>query len=297
MRWKQVSIHCTAHDAERVEHLLLETGALSVTLTDAENHALLEPRPGEMPIWPRVIVTGLFDSDPDLQAVEHALRQAGGDGLAATLQVRGLQDQQWSRTWMDRFTPERYGERLWVCPSWLKPPQPDAVNLILDPGLAFGTGSHATTALCLRWLDANPPAALEVIDYGCGSGILAIAAIALGAEHCAAIDIDPQALQATEQNARRNGIDGERLDVHLPDSFAPKPADLLLANILAGPLIELAPRLTGLVKPGGRIVLSGLLAEQTDSLIQAYRPGFTLADPVLSDGWALIEGQRRLEAP
>lgn len=290
-------MRCLSRDIERVEGVMLECGAISVTLCDAAGHDLLEPSPGETPIWPEVVVTGLFESTADTRLIESALRETVDPRLASALETSELRDQEWSRTWMDRFRPMRYGERLWVSPSWQEPPDPDAVNLVLDPGLAFGTGTHATTGLCLRWLEAHPPLDKEVIDYGCGSGILAIAAIKLGARHCRAVDIDPQALKATSDNARRNGIEPERLSVHRAEELAHPPVDLLLANILATPLIELAPALTALLKPGGRIVLSGILAGQTDAVARAYRPSFELAEPVLSDGWALIEGSRHSEAP
>lgn len=194
---------------------------------------------------------------------------------------------------MDNFHPMRFGERLWIVPSWHAAPEPDAVNLLLDPGLAFGTGTHPTTSLCLQWLDAQQLQGKTLIDFGCGSGILAIAGLLLGAEHAVGTDIDIQALEASRDNARRNQIADERFDLYLPEQMPDTPADVLVANILAGPLVSLAPRLASLVKPGGLLALSGILAEQTDEILQAYRADFEL-DPVADqEGWIRVSGRRR----
>src|SRR5690606_25394554 len=203
-----------------------------------------------------------------------------------------IADQDWERSWMDNFKPMRFGRRLWIVPSWHEAPEPDAVNLLLDPGLAFGTGTHPTTALCLEWLDSQGLDGLQVIDFGCGSGILAIAALLLGADRVTGTDIDPQALEASRDNAQRNQLADERLPLYLPADMPAEPADILVANILAGPLVSLAPQLTGLVKPGGRIALSGILAEQTEEILAAYRDAFEL-DPVADkDGWLRVSGVR-----
>lgn len=194
---------------------------------------------------------------------------------------------------MDNFHPMRFGERLWIVPSWHAAPEPDAVNLLLDPGLAFGTGTHPTTSLCLQWLDAQQLQGKTLIDFGCGSGILAIAGLLLGAQHAVGTDIDIQALEASRDNARRNQIADERFDLYLPEQMPDTPADVLVANILAGPLVSLAPRLASLVKPGGLLALSGILAEQTDEILQAYRADFEL-DPVADqEGWIRVSGRRR----
>ena len=194
---------------------------------------------------------------------------------------------------MDNFKPMRFGQRLWIVPSWHEAPEPDAVNLLLDPGLAFGTGTHPTTALCLEWLDGQQLQDLQVIDFGCGSGILAIGALLLGAERVVGTDIDPQALEASRDNAQRNGLADARLPLYLPEDMPSEPADVLVANILAGPLVSLAPQLTALVKPGGRIALSGILAEQRDEILTAYDSAFLL-DPVAEqDGWIRVSGVRR----
>ena len=193
---------------------------------------------------------------------------------------------------MDDFRPMRFGERLWIVPTGYEPPDPIAINLLLDPGLAFGTGTHPTTALCLEWLDANPPVDASAIDYGCGSGVLAIAALRLGARHCIGVDLDPQALTATRDNAHRNGLPDEHLPVCLPRDLRTDPVDLVMANILSGPLVELAPALSGLVRPGGQLILSGLLEEQADAVTAAYSGSFRMAPSTLSDGWALLAGTR-----
>lgn len=194
---------------------------------------------------------------------------------------------------MDNFQPMRFGKNLWIVPSWHAAPDPEAVNLLLDPGLAFGTGTHPTTALCLEWLDNEPVAGKQIIDFGCGSGILAIAALLLGAEHARGTDIDPQALEASRDNAGRNGIDSARFSLYLPGDMPREPAEVLLANILAGPLVSLAPQLTDLVRPGGRLALSGILAEQAEEVVNAYAGYFEL-DPVAErEGWVRISGTRR----
>lgn len=194
---------------------------------------------------------------------------------------------------MDDFRPMRFGQRLWICPSWDEPPAGDAISILLDPGLAFGTGTHPTTALCLEWLDAHPPAGLEVIDYGSGSGILAVAALKLGAARVTAVDIDPQALTATRDNAARNGVDDARLHVDYPEALGETTADLVLANILAGPLVELAPAMAGRVRPGGAIVLSGILREQADTVRQAYTAWFDMDPPAFREDWTRLTGRRR----
>lgn len=276
---------------EPVEDLLLELGALSTSLEDAGDHALLEPLPGETPIWPEAVVAGLFDDDADAAGLTLSL--SARSGIAPEAIVReDVQERDWVRAWMDDFRPMRFGERLWIVPTGYEPPDPGAVNLLLDPGLAFGSGTHPTTALCLEWLDANPPVGASVIDYGCGSGVLAIAALRLGARHCIGVDLDPQALTATRDNARRNGIADAQLPVCLPEDLHADPVDLVMANILSGPLVELAPVLSGLVRPGGRLILSGLLAEQAETVSDAYRAAFHMEAPVLKEGWALLAGRK-----
>jgi ribosomal protein L11 methyltransferase len=277
---------------ESVEDHLLELGALSTSLEDAGDHPLLEPRPGETPVWPEAVVAGLFEDDTDATDLTLALSSRTGLGLEAIVR-EDVQERDWVRAWMDDFRPMRFGNRLWIVPTGYEPPDPHGINLLLDPGLAFGTGTHPTTALCLEWLDAHPPVDATCIDYGCGSGVLAIAALRLGARHCIGVDLDPQALVATRDNARRNDIADDRLPVYLPEGFAAEPVDLVMANILSGPLVELAPLLSTLVRPGGRLILSGLLAEQADTVGAAYRVAFDMEAPALKEGWALLAGSKR----
>ncbi|WP_411293538.1 50S ribosomal protein L11 methyltransferase [Thiohalobacter sp.] len=295
MPWLQLSLEAGAQDPEHLSDLFTGLGALSVTLVDAADEPVLEPGPGETPLWSRTRVVALFDAGIDPDAVRAGLARHIGEA-AQRMTAEPLEDRDWTRAWLDDFAPMRFGERLWVIPGDMAPPEPDAVNLLLDPGLAFGTGTHPTTALCLSWLDAHPPAGRDVIDYGCGSGILAIAALKLGARRVRGVDIDPQALTASRDNARRNGVDAA-LSLFLPDELPAGPADLLLANILANPLIELAPTLVSLVRPGGRLVLSGILAAQADAVAAVYRPHGELEPVVEQDGWVRLVVRRPITPP
>lgn len=291
MAWKQLLLDTEAADAPRLEDALLEAGAVAVTLLDRADQPLLEPAPGELPIWREVRVCGLFDLEHDSREVIAALNGRFGTPLP-DYRWQPLADQNWERAWMADFQPQRFGSRLWVCPSWCPPPQPNAVNLLLDPGLAFGTGTHQTTALCLEWLDAQSLTGRTVLDYGCGSGILAIAALLLGAERAVGVDHDPQALQATRDNAERNGIPPERLSVLLPGQLESAARfDILTANILAAPLIELAPTLIAHLRPGGTFALSGILTGQAESVAAAWH-GAELEPPTRRDDWIRLSGQR-----
>ena len=292
MPWLQLRLAITPEQADPMEDLLLGLGAVSVTFMDAEDQPIFEPDLGTTPLWSHTHLLALFEADVDQQALLSQL-QLIWPGELPEHQLEEIADQDWERSWMDNFKPMRFGRRLWIVPSWHEAPEPDAVNLLLDPGLAFGTGTHPTTALCLEWLDGQALDGLQVIDFGCGSGILAIAALLLGAERVVGTDIDPQALEASRDNAQRNQLADARFPLYLPEAMPDAPADLLVANILAGPLVSLAPQLTSLVKPGGRIALSGILAEQTDDILAAYRDAFEL-DPVANkDGWIRVSGVRR----
>ncbi|WP_304641178.1 50S ribosomal protein L11 methyltransferase [Pseudomonas sp.] len=292
MPWIQMRLAIAPEQADPLEDLLLAVGAVSVTFMDAADEPIFEPDLGTTPLWTQTHLLALFEGDTDSRAVLQQLEELW-PGALPPLQVETIEDQDWERSWMDNFQPMRFGERLWIVPSWHQAPDPGAVNLLLDPGLAFGTGTHPTTALCLEWLDQAAVKGREVIDFGCGSGILAIAAILLGASHAVGTDIDPQAIEASRDNARRNGIADDRFDLYLPEAMPPAQADLLLANILAGPLVSLAPQLSRLVRPGGSLVLSGILAEQTEEILDAYRQDFLL-DPVANrDGWIRVSGIRR----
>jgi ribosomal protein L11 methyltransferase len=287
--WLQLNLRTQGQHAQALEDQLLELGAQSITFVDAEDNPVLEPAPGETPIWPELILKALFEAGTDTGSIIAAVDAGKFDGWHEEM----IDDQDWERAWMDNFKPMRFGQNLWICPSWIEPPDPDACNLLLDPGLAFGTGTHPTTALCLEWLDEHPPRDQLVIDYGCGSGILAVAALKLGARHCWGIDIDPQALEATEANAEKNEIPPAHLYVAEPDGLPPIEADLLIANILSGPLVELSATLKELVRPGGSIVLSGVLADQADSVSKAYAQWFDMKAPVVLEDWVRLEGQRR----
>lgn len=292
MPWLQLRLAITPEQAPTYEDALLDVGAVSVTFMDAEDQPIFEPDLGTTPLWSHTHLLALFEADTDADALVAHL-QLLTDGALPEHQIERIEDQDWERSWMDGFAPMRFGQRLWIVPSWHEAPQPDAVNLLLDPGLAFGTGTHPTTSLCLQWLDAQPLEGCSVLDFGCGSGILAIAALLLGAPRAVGTDIDPQALEASRDNAQRNGIADERFPVYLPADLPQEPADVVVANILAGPLVSLAPQITSLVKPGGRLALSGILAEQADEVRAAYVADFDLDPTAIQDGWVRISGVRR----
>ena len=290
MGWIRIRYVTDAATGARLADLLEDLGSVAVTTEGRED---LYDEPGaRQGAWRRVAVTGLFPGDrPTASIVEAVSRQLGGAAPEPVLDA--LPEQDWERAWMDRYRPVHAGGRLWICPSWCPPPEPDAVNVILDPGLAFGSGTHPTTLACLRWLAGHPPQDLEVVDYGCGSGILAISALKLGARRARAVDIDPQALAATAANARRNAV-AHRLAVLTPGEFKGDavPAPLVMANILAGPLLALQPVLTAAVAPGGVLLLSGILADQADALARAYGTAFECRRTAAGD-WALLELRRR----
>lgn len=301
MPWLQIKVSIQPEQAETYEDLLLAAGCAAVTYQDAADQPIFEPDLGTTPLWNTTVVTGLFAAEHDIQETLQLLQAAqqqmdtASDTPRPEFKAEILEDKDWEREWMDHYHPMQFGKRLWVCPSWRDVPEPDAVNLMLDPGLAFGTGTHPTTALCLEWLDGQPLEALQVVDYGCGSGILGIAALLLGAHHVQAVDIDPQALTATRDNLERNGLNPDQLDTWLPLQAPRIKADVLVANILAGPLAELAPTLAERVKPGGKILLSGLLSQQADELISVYSRWFDMDPPGEREGWIRLSGVRRQE--
>jgi len=292
MPWLQLKFDSSPEQVDHVSDLLTELGAAAVTFEDGADQPLFEPDPGETRLWNNTRIIGLFDANVDMPTIIEQLKQSLGEQAPQQVQVNPLEDKDWVRAWMDSFKPIRFGQNLWICPSWHTPDEPDAVNVMLDPGLAFGTGTHPTTALCMEWLDTNPPVDLNVIDFGCGSGILAIAAALLGAKHVEAVDHDPQAVLATNDNAEKNKV-SDKINALLPRQFEDQPADLILANILANPLLELAPRFADLLKPGGQIVLSGILAEQAGQILQCYEEWFELQPPAQQDDWVRIDGVRR----
>jgi ribosomal protein L11 methyltransferase len=276
---------------EAAEQACFDCGALSVTFCDSRDDAVLEPAVGEVRLWPATRVQALFPATPAAPALLQQLALALSLPMAA-LGVQSLADRVWEREWLRDFHALRFGRRLWVRPSHERVDAPDAVVVELDPGLAFGTGTHASTALCLEWLDALPARPGRVIDYGCGSGILGIAAARLGAQEVQAFDIDPQALLATQENAQRNAVDATVKVVDLASDLR-GGADLLLANILAGTLIELAAELCSLLRPGGRYVLAGILGEQEQDVAAAFMAGSRDVRRFASRGeWVALCGTR-----
>lgn len=288
-----MKINTTGAQAEELGDALIENGAVSVTFQDTHDNPVFEPLPGETRLWGDTDVIGLFDAETEMEWVIAGLESHPLLGAGFAHKIEQIEDKDWEREWMDNFHPMRFGQRLWICPSWRDVPDPNAVNVMLDPGLAFGTGTHPTTALCLAWLDGLDLAGKTVIDFGCGSGILAIAALKLGAAKAIGIDIDPQAIQASRDNAQRNGV-SERLSLYLPHEQPDNlGADVVVANILAGPLRELAPLISVLPVAGGHLGLSGVLASQASSVCEAYEEQFAL-DPVAEkEEWCRITGVRR----
>jgi len=283
--WFQLKIeHCPSEQIEQISEELEESGALSIILTDKNDNPVLEPLPGTTPLWPEVIIHALFAQAEQAQAARDLLSLTRPT-LGCTLET--LPEKDWERAWMDDFKPQQFGETLWICPTWLTPPAPDAINLMLDPGLAFGTGTHPTTALCLTWLEQASLNNKQIIDYGCGSGILSLAAIKLGAAHVYGVDIDEQALQATQNNAETNHIDSQHLTVGMPESLQ-NPVDLIIANILLAPLITLKYRFHQLLHEDSQLVVSGLLEEQAPLLIEAYEGSFTPVTQKNQDGWTIL---------
>jgi ribosomal protein L11 methyltransferase len=323
MPFLQLTLPIGSADPEPFEDALMEAGALSITLEDAGDDPVLEPPPGATPLWPTVRIKALFDANEDRESLAERLHSTPLNWPVAHFET--LADRAWEREWLKDFKPMRFGRRLWICPGGQRPsasslqapvqtragelaeavPSPlalsqkgegelaEAVFIELDPGLAFGTGTHPTTRLCLEWLDGTDLHGRTVIDYGCGSGVLAVAALKLGASHAQGVDIDEQALTATIDNAARNEV-LDRLQVCNARSMPREPANIVLANILAEPLIELADRLAELVLPRGSIVLSGLLEKQAEQVARRYQPWFDIAPVVVSDGWARLDGRRRV---
>jgi ribosomal protein L11 methyltransferase len=292
MSWLQLSIDVAEPQVPLLELLFERLGALSVTLADAGDQPLLEPAPGEEKIWRQTRVIGLFEGNASIDELRTAINLALDRDITRKLRIETLEEQVWERVWLEHFKPMQFGRRLWICPAGQLPPATDAVIVELDPGLAFGTGTHPTTALCLEWLEEQDLTGKSLVDYGCGSGILAIAALRLGVASALAVDHDPQALQATHDNAQKNHV-LEHLTTHLPSDTPTAPQDLLVANILAGPLIELAPHLCELLVAGGRFALSGILEEQADNVAAAYAPFADLEPRRQKEEWVLLKGRKK----
>jgi ribosomal protein L11 methyltransferase len=293
MSWMQLRVITNRDEAEAIEDALLAAGASSVTMEDNADQPILEPALGETPLWNNIRITGLFPADTDtLQATTIATADYGDSLPEYRWEI--LEDKDWERAWMENFHPMRFGRRLWICPSWKEPPAPNDVNLLLDPGLAFGTGTHPTTALCLEWLDSCDLKDKVVVDYGCGSGILGIAALLLGAKQVIAVDNDPQALIATVDNATRNNLDSNQISTYLPGQ-APEglEADIVIANILAGPLAELSPIISGHTLRGGLLALSGIISSQAEQLSKHYEQWFDMDPPTIDQDWVRLNGIKR----
>ncbi|CAH0532395.1 Ribosomal protein L11 methyltransferase [Vibrio stylophorae] len=294
MPWIQLKLNATLDNAETIGDMLMdETGALSVTFLDAKDTPIFEPLPGETRLWGETDLLALYDAETDMDMVMPIIQGCGLLNPDFAYKIEQIEDKDWEREWMDNFHPMQFGKRLWICPSWREIPDPEAVNVMLDPGLAFGTGTHPTTALCLEWLDGQDLAGKTVIDFGCGSGILAIAALKLGAEKVIGIDIDPQALIASKDNAERNGV-ADKLELFLPQNQPENLlADVVVANILAGPLRELSPVITSLVKPQGLLAISGVLESQAEDVATYYQDAIELAPVIAREEWCRISGQKR----
>ena len=293
--WQELHFTARKDQVQALEEWLFERGALSVTLEDDADQPLLEPGPGETPLWDVVRVTALYVGDQDITPI---LGEIPPNLITSASRAPvPVADREWARVWENEFHPLQMGERLWICPSWTPPPDPDAINILLDPGLAFGTGTHPTTAMCLRSMDADLGSGARVVDYGCGSGILGIAAVRLGATAALGVDNDPQAITASLNNAARNHVPREAFSVVLPEDELVSSwrggATWVVANILAGPLVVLVPVLTSLMTPGGRLLLAGLLADQAEEVIKAYAPTIDLVIADQQEEWVLLSGNKR----
>lgn len=297
MPWLTLIVDTDAEHAESLSEALLELGALSVDLLDADadtpDEQAIFGEPGEPPpgVWQHNRVSALFENDKDVSAILH--KAATNIGLRQTPEhhIETLADNDWVRLTQSQFEPIPISPRLWIVPTWHTPGDPTAINIILDPGLAFGTGSHPTTRLCLRWLDDHIVGNEAVLDYGCGSGILAIAALKLGAARAVGVDVDSQAVISSRDNALANRV--ENAAFYLPDSAPQASYDLVVANILTNPLRMLAPLLASATRQGGRIVLSGILEEQAQDVMNIYQQWFDLNAPIFEDGWSCLSGRKR----
>jgi len=294
--WRQFVMHLGALDPEAVEAIFVRFGASSVTMTDAGDNPVLEPGPGETPLWTDTLITGMFSPDSDLQQLESILLSELGLATLPAHRIEDLEDRAWEREWLKDFGPMQFGRRLWIHPTGSEPFSDSRVVVHLDPGLAFGTGTHATTALCLEWLDGLSLEGKTLLDYGCGSGILAIAALKLACQSATAMDIDPQAVIATRQNASDNKVADNLSVLGGPGEILGK-FDVVVANILAGPLVQFAESITLTIRRRGMLALSGVLCEQADEVMAAYEPWIDFDEPVFKeqDGqiWSRLTGKRR----
>jgi len=292
MAWHQLSVISDEETAPGIADWFSEQGAVSVTYMDAEDEPVYEPTIGETKIWSHTQVIALFEWEADIALIKSRLFGRFPAEKMHGWQHEELADQAWERAWMEYYKPMKFSDRLWVCPTGQEQTELGTVCLTLDPGLAFGTGTHATTALCLEWLASHDLTGKTVIDYGCGSGILAIAALLLGARQAYAIDIDPQALTATADNAIKNNVQNQ-IQCFFPAQFSARPAEVVLANILARPLMDLSEQICALLVSGGQLVLSGILPEQAESVSKAYQGAVALNPPVQQEDWIRLDGIKR----
>ena len=291
--WQELKIQVLSDSVPLLEEKLFASGAVSLTYLDAKDQPIFLEILNETPLWESVFILSLFSETTDLEPLISELGQDRAIVNCNELKIKTLADQDWETKWMVDFQPMQFGDKLWVCPSWITPPDPSAKNIILDPGLAFGSGDHPTTSLCLSWLYDHLTKGQEVMDYGCGSGVLSIAARLLGASTVYAVDYDPQAITAISNNIEKNMISEGRIRTYLPEDLPTIRVDCLVANILAMPLIELSEQFSNLTKPMGKLVLSGILEEQTNSVIQHYKRWFEIDKPQEKDGWVLISCTRK----
>lgn len=290
MAWVQIRFAVAAEHVDEISDFLMEIGSQSVTFTaGSEKEAIFELFPGDVKYWSHSTCVALFDAAEDLGMVVAQMSANPIIGENFPHKIEQVEDKDWEREWMDNFHPIQFGERLWICPSWRDIPDPTACNVILDPGLAFGTGTHATTALCLKWLESMDLSDKTVLDFGCGSGILAIAALKLGAKRAIGIDIDPKAITASMENAERNGV-ADQIELYLPEDAPQFDTDVIVANILAGPLKELKEIICGYGHKGTLLALSGILAEQADDVSDAYQELAVLNPATQEDEWVRIDG-------
>ncbi len=292
MAWHQITVVSNKATANDISEFFSELGAVSVTFMSAASKPVYEPDLGETRIWEQTKTIALFELDASPEIIKTLFIQQFSNNMPHDWHSEVLQDQIWERAWMEHFQPMLFANRLWVYPSGQEQTIAGTVSLILDPGLAFGTGTHPTTALCLKWLAENDIKDKTIIDFGCGSGILAVAAILLGAKEAHAIDIDPQALTATQDNAQKNQV-ASRIKTYLPEEFSAFAADIVVANILASPLIELCTDISSLVKPQGQLILSGILNEQAEKVSHAYQDKFLMQAPMSQQEWCRLDGLKK----
>ena len=297
MPWIQAILEVPSEQTTEIEDLLMVIGAQAVTMgeSDTTDQPIYEPKIGTTPLWKTVTLIALFDAE---QPLEFQIKQLAKlykteyQRDFPSYKIELVEDKDWVREWMDTFKPMPFGKRLWICPSWLEPEDPAAINLQLDPGLAFGTGTHPTTAMCLKWLDSADIEDKNVFDFGCGSGILGIAAMLLGAKSLVGIDIDPQAISGSYENTKRNALDKHPISFHLPGDAPKVKVEIVMANILAGPLVELKDSILSYLLPNGRLVLSGILASQAPDVAEAYEDECNIISIEEDDGWVRIYAQR-----